>query len=262
MSDQATELRRLATRANRPQPEDAGPRVLAVAGGQPGVGATTLAVKLAVTWAADALRVVLLDGDLSGTAVAGCCGLFAGGDIGDVLLGRRNIHEVLRRGPGGIQVLTGNGSAEARAAVSDRTSQRLLKQLHSLAPHVDWVVADAGSQPSELGARLWCAAERVLLVTSGEPAAIMNTYAQIKAHVRQQVDAGPLDLVVSRADEALARDVHRRIDQSCRRFLGVSVALAGTLPNFGHDHTLLAPAVERLARSVLATPTLPLRSVA
>src|SRR6185436_17726008 len=101
-------------------------------------------------------------------------------DIGDVLAGRRSIHEVLQRGPAGMQILAGAASAEVRDSVGERAILRLLKQMRSLGPHTDWLLVDAGNQPSEFTERLWSAADRVLLVTSPDAVAVMDTYALVK----------------------------------------------------------------------------------
>src|SRR5207249_2569842 len=99
---------------------------LVFSGGKPGVGATTLTVNLAVALASDAQRVVLIDADLYRADIAARCRLPDGPGIGDVLTGRKGIHEALQLGPGGLQVLTGSASAETRSKISDRTIQRLL----------------------------------------------------------------------------------------------------------------------------------------
>jgi hypothetical protein len=55
----------------------------------------------------------------------------------------------------------------------------------------------------------------------------MDTYALMKTLISSASLARPLELVVSGADVGQAADVHRRIDQSCRRFLGRAVNLVG-----------------------------------
>jgi len=213
---------------NRPQV----PRMLVVAGGRPGVGATTLAVNLAAALAQDALRTVLIDADLHHADAASQCNLPGSLGIGDVLAGRKNIHEVLQRGPAGLQILAGAASAETRNSLSQRAIQRLLRQIATLGPHADWIIVDAGSQPSEFAAWLWTAAEIVLLVTVPEAAAVMETYALIKTLLaRHELRRDILLAVNQTADDAVAADVHRRIDQSCRRFLGLPIEFAGGLPH-------------------------------
>src|SRR3954468_18805816 len=82
-----------------------GARLLVISGGRPGVGATLLAMKLAEVLASEALRVLLIDAHLYRADIANECQLTTGHGIHDVLRGQKSIHEVLQRGPAGIQVL-------------------------------------------------------------------------------------------------------------------------------------------------------------
>ncbi len=243
MLDQATQLRRLVLKSGRTLGDDAAPppRLVVVSSGKKGLGSTTLAVNLAVALAAHGSRAVLIDADLSGADVAASCGLTASVGIADVLLGRKDIHEVLQRGPGGMQVVVGACTAEARNACNERALGRILRQIQSLGRHADVVLVDSGSGSGEATLRFWQAADEVLLVTTPDAVAVMDTYATVKTLLTRSAVQSPLRLVVNQADsEAVAADVHRRIDQSCQRFLGLSVSLAGWLP-----HDAQAPAAQR-----------------
>jgi flagellar biosynthesis protein FlhG len=244
-------------------PRDHGPATLVISGGRPGVGATTVAVQLAASLAQDAHRIVLVDADLYGADVAAYCNLAGGLGIGEVLSGRKTIHEVLQRGPAGMQVLAGAASAETRGSLSERAIQRVLKQMRTLAPHADCLLVDAGNQPSDFTARMWSAADRLLLVTSPDAVAVMDSYALVKTLLTRQSLRRPVLLVVNQvAGEATAADVHRRIDQSCRRFLGLAVEFAGWLPHErviarGEISESLASSFARLAKHVLDSQQAP-----
>jgi len=239
-------------------------RTLVVSGGQPGVGSTSLAIHLALALASEALRVVLVETDSSHAEIATRCGVSAAIGIGDVLAGRKSIHEALALGPAGIHILPGTSSQSARTKIDERAIQRLLRQIQSLAPHVDWLVVDAGSQSDELAANLWRIAEIVLLVTTPHAAAVLDSYALIKTLLSRSY-AAPPQLVVNQADDVQAADVHRRIDQSCRRFLEVSVELAAALPfdsaaeglklaSSKQPPALLAAAADQLMRRLISLP--------
>jgi MinD-like ATPase involved in chromosome partitioning or flagellar assembly len=112
---------------------------------------------------------------------------------------------------------------------------------------------DAGNQPTEIAAALWSAAAHVLLVTSPDAVAVMDTYALIKTFCSRRPLAQPLHLIVSHADAVCAADVHRRIDQSCRRFLGMSLELLAAIPLdplAASETGPLADAARRLARQI------------
>jgi flagellar biosynthesis protein FlhG len=200
-------------------------------------------VNLAVALARHGLRTVLIDADLERADAAALCGCATSPGLGEVLASRRDIHEVLQRGPGGIQLVAGVAKSETRGPCSPKAQQRFLRQLNSLSKHVDMLVVDAGSVPTELARQLWAAAHDVVLVTSPDVVAVMDSYAAIKtlyspaqsSEVRNspgQQTASQVRLLVNHAGhDAEAADVFRRIDQSCQRFLGVALELAGTIPS-------------------------------
>ncbi|MEX2176757.1 MAG: P-loop NTPase [Pirellulaceae bacterium] len=278
MFDQATQLRRLVLRSGRTLGADDAPppRTLVISGGKVSLGSTTIAVNLAVALAAHGSRIVLIDADLYRADVAAHCGIGESITIADVLLGRKSIHEALQRGPAGMQVVAGTRTAEARNACSEKALQRMLRQIQSLGRHADLVLIDTGNGPSEPTIRFWQAAGDVLLVTTPDAVAVMDTYATVKTLLSRSAVRCPLRLVVNRAEQAeMAADVHRRIDQSCQRFLGISLPLAAWIPEdaaapsaerkglplvLAQPQSPLTAAIEQLAEQILQSPAGPRQS--
>ncbi len=232
MLDQAAELRRLVSRATRQPANDAErvPRLLVLSGGKGGVGVTTLAVNLSAALSGQGARVVLVDADLYRADVATLCGLEERGNVADVLSARCDVHEVLQPGPAGIQVVPGLWAPGHPADYSETAQQRLLRQLRTLGQYADMVVLDVGNGGNEVLRRFWKAADDVLLVTTPDSMSVMDSYATIKRLATAE-DALTIRLIVNRAsDQHIANDVHRRINVSCQRFLGLRVDGLGYLP--------------------------------
>ncbi len=273
--DQATQLRRLVLRSGRAVGGDAAvpPRMLVVSSGKAAVGSTTAAVNLAAALAGHGARTVLVDADLARADVATQCGLSESIGIADVLLGRKDIHEALQRGPGGMQVVVGASTSQARNACTERALQRMQRQIQSLGRHADLVLIDVGAGSGAAALHFWQAADEVLLVTTPDAVAVMDTYATVKTRLGRPPAARPLRLVVNGAHSAdVAADVHRRIDQSCQRFLSLRVPLAGWIPPdelapadqrrgqppvIARPDSPLAAAIEQLAEQVLADSCTP-----
>src|SRR6476646_9766808 len=95
-------------------------KTLVVAGGTREVGATTIATKLATSLAHDALRVVLVDANPQCGNLGDLCNLQGAMRIGDVLAGKKSIHEALQLGPAGIQALAGLTPADQKIAHEGR----------------------------------------------------------------------------------------------------------------------------------------------
>ena len=231
MFDQAAELRNLVLQVSKGGgPSLPGPRIVAFSGGKGGVGATTVAVNTSVALVNHGLRVVLVDVDMEKADIAALCNLPERGHVGDILSARRDIHEVLERGPGGIQIVPGVWAPEHEIPFTERSQQRLLKQIQSLGRHADIVLVDTGNGSSETTRRVWMAADEVTVVTTPDSVSVMDSYATIKKIVGVGADPAMIHVVVNNADVREATEVFRRIRQSCRRFLGKETGFLGCVP--------------------------------
>jgi len=224
--------------------------LIVVTGAQGGVGATTLAVNLAVAMADQGARSVLVDADLYHADVAALCGLIEQASVIDVLAARRDIHEVLRLGPAGVQVIPGARIVANPGEFTESAQRRLLRQIRSLGPHADVVIVDCGGGANQVVQRFWAAADVILLVVTPEATSMMDAYADIK-RVSSEHGKLAIGLLVNRVvDGHVAEQVYRRIDSSCRRFLGFGVAFLGHI-----SEDAQVPAVAAAGRPfVLAAP--------
>jgi flagellar biosynthesis protein FlhG len=262
MSDQATELRKLVLRAMREsQPlTSPAPRLILVAGGQIGVGVTTLAVNLAVALAEQGSRIVLIDADSQGAGIATLCGLQAQRTIIDVLAARQDFHEALQLGPAGIQVIPGRPGRGPE--ISSMALERLMRQISKLGRHADSVLVDVGNGANDLVRRIAQAADEVIVVSTTDSASVMDTYARIKLTLSEHRPHA-VSLIVNRiADEPQSTDVFRRIDQSCQRFLGHGIEYLGGIPEDDEVPLAARTATPLLLARPLAVATQAIQQVA
>lgn len=232
MIDQANDLRRLVTQAAQ-QAHDAPSRkvkTVLVAGGKGGVGTTTVAVNLAVAVAQQGLRTVLVDADPDGPDVQALCRLRHRHTIIDVLDGRRTLGEALQPGPGGVMILPGAWGAADLADASDTTQTRLIDQFAGLAARADLIVLDGGNGLHAFTRRLWQTCEELVLVSSTDTNAVLDTYAALKVALDPTLRPRVHLMVNMCAGADEARQVHGRISRSSQRFLGFSLPICHWLP--------------------------------
>jgi flagellar biosynthesis protein FlhG len=229
MHDQADELRQLV-RQRSIAPSGGSVPLVVVTGGKGGVGTTTIAANLAVALARQGRRAVFVDGDLDHGGNANLCQHPQLGSVVDVLKGKRTVHEVLERGPSGIQVLSGAWASGELTDCSAAAQQRFIAELKALSPHAEVVVVDAGSSRNHFVRGFWQAANAVLVVTTTDSVSIMDCYAAIKVLLSGDSSIAIHTLVNLAADADLAVDVQARIAAACRRFLGVRATAAGQVP--------------------------------
>lgn len=232
MRDQADDLRQLVRQrlGTAAAPDAPGVRLLAVSGGKGGVGATTIALNLAVAFARRGARAVLVDADPHGGDLALRCRLEARHTLADVLSGQRSVREAVEPGPWGIRVLPGAWGVAEQSPASPDAQQRLLEQLQALRGEADWVVIDTGDGLSRLVRRFWLAADAVLLVTTPDLASVMAAYGAIKVLAAGDDGIRLRSLVTMAPCLEAADDVHARLAHVCRRFLGIRLAGAGHVP--------------------------------
>ena len=242
MHDQADQLRALVRAAGSrdPGPACVAPQKLVVCGGKGGMGTTTIAVNLSIALARLGSRIVLVDADMNRADVAALCQLDARHTVADVLSGRRTVHEVLHRGPAGMQVLPGLWSATGVPDCSPAAQDRLLGELDRLGRHADLVVLDVGSGLNHVVRRFWQTADRVLLLTTNDNIAVMDAYAAIKVLTAGRNDLH-VELIVNHADAHDADKVHQRMNHACARFLNREIVLAG--------HIAADPDISKAARA-------------
>jgi flagellar biosynthesis protein FlhG len=230
MLDQAYDLRRLATRRNETASGRCGrPALVVVAGGKGGVGTTTVAIGLAATAAKAGRRTLLVDADSRGGDLAMLCGIEERYTLADVLAERRSWNEAACAGPAGVGVVAGQGGwHDCRNPAT--AASRLLDQFDRQNVRAELVLIDVGSRIDAAALHFCRAANTVIVVTSCEPAAVVGTFAGVKAIAA--ASDGPrrptfwLLVNMAQSDRA-AETVYYRLARTCRRVLGIELQSAG-----------------------------------
>jgi flagellar biosynthesis protein FlhG len=229
MHDQADQLRKLVREAVAVRGDLApGAPTIAITGGAPGVGATTLACGLARELARLGKQVVLIDANLMRPAVADALNLKPTGTLADILAGTRCAVELLIPAAAGIHIIAGAPSVAAQ--VDGQSIDRLLFEFAAVSQQADVILIDAGAEMTPWTDRIWQAASQVLLVTTPSDAALLAAYAAVKLS-RHDLLAARLRLVVNRsASDAQAASAAARFGGACRRFLSLVSQRHAALP--------------------------------
>jgi len=230
MSDQADKLRKLVRNTVQQHPSLApGVPLVVLSGGKGGVGVSTVATELAHELAALGKRSVLVDANPLQPDITSQCGFDVDGCLADVLDGSRSAVEVLRPVGESIQLLPGRWAPEKPPELNNGAVFRLLDALRCLHAQADVVLLDAGSGMSPWIGQLWKSAQQILLISTDESVAVMDSYAAVKLSPWGDVD-GKIRLVTNACnDPQVAKTIGDRFEATCRRFLGIKMAPAATL---------------------------------
>jgi flagellar biosynthesis protein FlhG len=239
MDDQANRLRELVNQGSAPASADRGPRpkLVVVTGGRRGVGTTTLAVNLALALVRKRRRTVLVDADPHGGRAARLCRIDAAHKPDHGPKSPEPLHELLRPGPGKLQVLPASGARGNLSRPSTADCGWLVAQLPGLGSQAERVVVDAGNGMDPPTGGVGQAADALLVITTPDVAAVMAAYASIKA-LAAAGPPPPVYTVVNMApSRSAARRVHVQLAEACRRFLNAHVEGIGYV---GEDPAIAA----------------------
>jgi len=155
-------------------------QVICIASGKGGTGKTTFTTNLSILLQQEGLRVLVVDADFGLANDHLLLGLEPKGDISDVLTGRKDIKEVLLKGPGGITLLPGGVGSSDLSSLEDYDLRTIAREVGSLEPEFDIILFDLAAGVSPQIMRLLRPAHEVLLVTNPEVTAMIDAYGLIK----------------------------------------------------------------------------------
>jgi len=155
-------------------------RVIAVTSGKGGVGKTTLAVNLAITFGQMGKRVALFDADLGLANVHILMGLKPRYNMRHVIEDNFALEDVILEGPAGIKVISGGQGVREMANLTPEQRRVMLRQLDRLEREVDILLIDTGAGISENVLKFATFADEIILVTTPNIAAAADGYSVAK----------------------------------------------------------------------------------
>lgn len=203
---------------------------ITVASGKGGVGKTSLAINLALSFCQMGSRVCLLDTDFGLANAHILLGIDAKETMQDVISGSKSIAEVRQTGPLGLQFIPGGSGLTELLNLGDQTRHQIIRATEDLAKETDILIVDAPAGAADSSLAFVAAADRPVIVLVGEPTSFMDAYALIKAaHLEAGVES--FSIVVNMANsEQEALSHFTKFNDIAARFLDVRLNFAGYLP--------------------------------
>ena len=193
--------------------------ILAVTSGKGGVGKTNVVINLAVSLARLGHRVGILDADFGLGNIDVMLGLTPILHLGHLLSGERQLEDIVLDGPLGVQIIPAGTGIRTLTALTSSQWIRLQELIKRVALGLDFLLIDTAAGISDNVVELVLLAERVLVVTSFEPTAVVDAYAMVKI-VTGAAPSTDLGIVVNAArDAAESALVFRQLDIASSRFL-------------------------------------------
>ena len=215
--DQASGLRRLL--------DQGGLRVLSVSAGEGASKRNWAMINLAGALAQGGSEVLILDAGPPEQGVAAALGLRVRFDLEDAIRRRRELHEVILRGPGGISVLPLSRGVRSLAQLAAPDRQWLLQCCDGAGQSFDTLLADAAY------ASFAAPAAELIVLDGAGASAVTQAYAHVKRLCLGFARRDFQVLVSNVEGEAQARAVFGNIARVARRHLRVSLDFLGHVPS-------------------------------
>lgn len=256
MEDQAQKLRELM-QAGAPAAAQQGAssqkrtRVITVTSGKGGVGKTNLSVNLALAYAQQGKRVIVLDADLGLANVNIMLNMIPKYNLYHVIRKQKTMKEIILDTEYGIQIVAGASGFSKIANLSEEERQSFISELYSLAG-ADIIIIDTSAGVSSNVLSFVAAADDAIIITTPEPTAITDAYGIIKiiATEVENLNIG-LKLVVNRVKSVLeGKKVAERIINISGQFLNLKVEYLGCI----YEDPIVPASVIRQKPFILSDP--------
>jgi len=233
--DQADGLRRLGPVELIETPRR---RAIAVTGGKGGVGKSTVAVNLAVTYARRGSKTLAIDGDLGMADLNLLLGVAPEKSLLDVIQGDRLESALVPAH--GIYLLPALNGSYRLANLEARARERILDAIDRLGDRFDTIVIDTPAGIGESAMAFAGAAADVIVVATPEPLSLADAYACLKVLVTKQGVRRAFILPNNVRSPSEAEEVFARLAALVDRFIGIELEM---LPAIPHDVSIARSAI-------------------
>ncbi len=221
--DQAERLRLIMKKKSEKVERYSGqPRIITISSGKGGVGKTVIAINLAIAFAENKKRVVVMDADLGLANVNVILGIIPKFNLYHVIKKQKRIREVIVDTQYGIQIIAGASGFSQLANLNEDDRSNFVDELKSLA-YADIIIIDTGAGVSQNVLSFLRAADEALIVTTPEPTSITDAYGIIKS-ISTEINGPNIKLVVNRVRSIMeGKKVAERVINIAGQFLNIKV---------------------------------------
>jgi flagellar biosynthesis protein FlhG len=226
--------------------------IVAIGSGKGGVGKTSVVINLAAALARRGRRVGILDADFGLGNIDVMLGLAPTWHLGHYLSGEKTLDDIVVEGPLGIRIIPASSGVRELTALTGTQRRRVAGAIRRIAADLDFLFIDTAAGISDNVIETLLIADRTMVVTSYDPAAIVDAYALIKVLTNARAPRA-IGVVVSAARDAdEANLVFRQLEQASSRFLHRTLQYLGAIehdPAVRNAVLVQRPVVDHLPQS-------------
>ena len=230
MLDQTVKLREVVSAQTKVLPLSQMPFKVTVVSGKGGVGKSNITLNLGIALSRDGARVLLIDGNVNLPNLDILCGVSPKHRLSDVIDGTAQLKDAIAEVAQNVFLLVGSSDGSLKRLSSGDTAT-LLREVSMMEPVFQYAVIDTAGGIIQESIFLALLSDEVLVVSTPEPTAVMDTYMLVKAIKRINSNAD-LKLLINNAKNAEeAHDVKSKFDLVNDHFLNLKIDYAGSIPS-------------------------------
>lgn len=202
-------------------------KVISISSGKGGVGKTNFAINFAIALKKLGHEVVIIDADIGLGNVEILSGTNLKHTISDIIFSDKSITEIIGDGPAGIKIISGGSGLQELTLLNDENLPKLISEIDRLQSIVDYIIIDTGAGISPLVIDFIMASNEVIVVSTGDPTSIMDSYILIKSLIATGFD-GFINIVANLVkNRKEGEEVYNKLNNASNNFLRVQTNYLG-----------------------------------
>ncbi|MCX7856688.1 MAG: MinD/ParA family protein [Deltaproteobacteria bacterium] len=204
-------------------------KTISVTSGKGGVGKSSIVSNMA--YLLDTMNEItyIVDADLALGNIDIMFGIVPKYNIKDFIEGRKDLSEIITRGPNGIKIIPATTGAYELANLSEMEKNVLLGGIRSI-PHYDFIIIDTQAGLSSNVIYFNSISEEMFLIVTPDPASLADSYAVIKV-LSKKTGRKNFNVIINMVrDEAEAIEIYKKLLSVTDKFLRVYLEFYGYIP--------------------------------
>lgn len=220
--DQAQNLKKLADSRRQAKAGLFPSEIIAITSGKGGVGKTQISLNLSLALACHS-KVLLLDADMGTANVDVLLGIDPRKNLSNVLNQNARISDILVAINPNLHLLPGTSGLAVRTS-SNFGWAPVIEEADQLSHSYDYIILDTAAGISETIINILCQADRVILVCTSEPTAIVDAYALGKTLLLRS-PARRIELIANSVkSEQEALEIYTKLQGAFKHFLNKDIS--------------------------------------
>jgi flagellar biosynthesis protein FlhG len=207
--------------------------MIAITSGKGGVGKSNISLNLSLYLAKKGFKTCLFDADFGLANINILLGLNPELNLRDLILGEKNLQDIIIEVEGGLHILPGSSGLEEMANLGADQIENLVEALSEMADY-DFLIFDTSAGISRDVISLCLASPEIVLVITPEPTSLTDAFALLKVLTLNGFRRD-INLAINQCqNSSVASLVYKKFRLAARKYLGINALAWGIVYHDGN----------------------------